>query len=273
MGLPWPRSAARSTEVLVTLATIYDPPRPARAIQRDAVTTLAGSLERIGLRTPISVRAAERIRDGAPAPAWEIVTGRHRVAAARSLGWLEIEAVVTEGTETDARLWEIAENLHRADLTTLERSEHIAEWVRLTGEKAKAQSAPSGHTGGRADRGINAAVRDLGLDRTDAQRAVRVANLSPEAKDAAREAGLDNHRAALLSAARESSVQGQVTEIRRIAETKAVKPAPSPLNDIETEEQWMTAIMRVWNRGAKEWRERFVSTVDAPVFDSRGQAA
>jgi hypothetical protein len=59
------------------------------------------------------------------------------------------EAVVTEGTEIDARLWEIAENLHRADLTSLERSEHIAEWIKLTGERAKAQPAPSDHAGGQ----------------------------------------------------------------------------------------------------------------------------
>jgi hypothetical protein len=87
-------------------------------------------------------------------------------------------------------LWVIAENLHRADLTALERSEHIAEWVKLTGEKAKAQVAPSGHTGGRENKGINAAVRELGIDRTDAQRSIKVANLSPEAKDAAPDPGV-----------------------------------------------------------------------------------
>jgi len=58
-------------------------------------------------------------------------------------------------------------------LTALERSEHIAEWVRLTGEKVKAQIAPSGHPRGEADKGINTAVRDLGLDRTDAQRSIQ----------------------------------------------------------------------------------------------------
>ena len=48
----------------------------------------------------------------------------------------------------------------------------IAEWVRLTGEKeVKAQVAPSDkpHTGGRASQGINAAVCDLGIDRTEVQ--------------------------------------------------------------------------------------------------------
>ncbi|ACI98702.1 hypothetical protein [Rhodospirillum centenum] len=87
-----------------------------------------------------------------------------------------------------ARLWEIAENLHRAELTVQERAEHIAEWVRLTADKG-AQVAPPG---GRQphDKGIKAAVRELGIDRTEAQRAVKIAAISDEAKQAARDAAV-----------------------------------------------------------------------------------
>jgi ParB-like chromosome segregation protein Spo0J len=42
--------------------------------------------------------------------------GRHRLEAARILGWEDIPAVVSDGTETEAKMWEIAENLHRADV-------------------------------------------------------------------------------------------------------------------------------------------------------------
>jgi hypothetical protein len=48
---------------------------------------------------------------------------------------------VVKLNEVDSRLWEIAENLHRAELSTLERSDQIAEWVRLAEEKV-AQLAP-----------------------------------------------------------------------------------------------------------------------------------
>lgn len=66
-----------------------------------------------------------------------------------------------------------AKNLQGAELTPLERSYYIAEWMRLTDEKgkAKAQVVPSAHTGGRPNKGINAATRELGLERTKAQRA------------------------------------------------------------------------------------------------------
>ena len=66
-----------------------------------------------------------------------------------------------------------------------ERAEHIAEWVRLTGEKQSlAQVAPmksrrSDGRGGSVGQGINAAVRDLGIDRTEAQRAVKIGALAP----------------------------------------------------------------------------------------------
>lgn len=67
--------------------------------------------------------------------------------------------------------------------TVTERSEHIAEWVRLTEERNKlAQVAPvPGNTGG-----INAATRELGIDCTEAQRAVKITALPPEVKQEAR---------------------------------------------------------------------------------------
>ena len=94
-----------------------------------------------------------------------------------------------------------AENLHRAELTVQERSDMLAEWVRLTEEKQSAQLAPKGPVGHRPQGGINAAVRELGIDRTQAQRAVKIAAITPEAKAAAREAGIANNQSALLKVA------------------------------------------------------------------------
>lgn len=36
--------------------------------------------------------------------------------------------------KTELRMWEIAENLHRGDLTVLERALHINEWIILPKE-------------------------------------------------------------------------------------------------------------------------------------------
>jgi ParB family chromosome partitioning protein len=97
-------------------------------------------------------------------------------------------------------MWEIAENLHRAELTALERDEHVAEWIGLA-EKLTQDVSVSGGRG--KEGGIRAASRDLGINREDARRAVHVASLAPDAKEAAREAGLADNRTALLQAAKE----------------------------------------------------------------------
>lgn len=101
-----------------------------------------------------------------------------------------------------------AKILARAELTALERDEHVAEWIRLAEDRAKKNKGEklsqlaTVSKGGRGNKeGVRAASRELGIDKDAAHRAVKVASLSPEAKDAAREAGLDDNRSALLKAA------------------------------------------------------------------------
>jgi len=77
----------------------------------------------------------------------------------------------------------------------LERDEQVAKWIALNAQKVSqehsVQTAPIGH---RPRSGINEASRQLGIESTDAKRAVNVASLSDEAKEAAREVGLDEHQ-------------------------------------------------------------------------------
>ncbi len=96
--------------------------------------------------------------------------------------------------EVDARMWEISENLHRAELTVSQRAEQIAEFVRLVKEKREretdklAQVAPV--SGGRGNEGgERLAARDLGITRDEVRRAEKIDAIAPEAKEAAREAG------------------------------------------------------------------------------------
>lgn len=55
---------------------------------------------------------------------------------------------------------------------------------------------------GRPESGISHAARQLGIEETDAKRAVKVASLTPEAQTKAHEVGLDDNRTALLEAAK-----------------------------------------------------------------------
>ena len=205
---------ARKTEFLNTEDIIVG--ARARSLNAAAVEPLAASLSKIGLRTPITVRMADDAGFSDPV----LVTGLHRLQAAKLLGWQEIECFVVEHESEDlARMWEIAENLHRAELTVLERDEQIAEWVRLSDKHA--QSAQVSAKGGRGvEGGFSKASRELGIDRDDARRATKVAGLTQEAKDAAREVGLDDNRSALLRASLQAP-ERQADAVREIAEAKA----------------------------------------------------
>lgn len=217
---------ARKMEVLDIALIEAKPGR--RAVNDDAVAALAQSMTAIGLRTPISVRYYEDrpawMLHGETDDALVLVTGAHRLAAAKRLGWEKIEAVVHyQGDEIDAELWEIAENLHRAELTALERDEQIARWVELVDARVRQLDEPV--KGGKQpkERGQAKAARELGVSEPDARRAVKVASLSHDAKVAAKEVGLDNNRSALLEAAEEPDPNKQVDKVREIATKKKEK--------------------------------------------------
>ena len=189
------------------------PQENGRPLNEETVANLKKSIREIGLRTPITVKRVKRgatkslMKDG-----YEVVAGGHRLAACDQIGMDEIPCIIIEDNPEECRKWEIAENLHRAELTALQRAEQTAEWMRLIGEEPpkkeenfqSAQVEPIGkkERGHKAKGGINDAARQLGISRADAQRAAKVASLTPEAKAAAVKTGLDNNQQALLEAAK-----------------------------------------------------------------------
>jgi ParB-like chromosome segregation protein Spo0J len=99
------------TPEMIRVALVY-PSHTGRTPDPERVKPLAASIKQIGLRTPITVRPAIRIRSGR-----EAVAGRHRYEAVCSLGAEEIACVVTDDDDLHAQLWEIDENLMRAELS------------------------------------------------------------------------------------------------------------------------------------------------------------
>jgi ParB/RepB/Spo0J family partition protein len=181
-----------------------------RRVDAFAVNALAESMKQLGQLQPISVYAPDNT-------AAHLVIGLHRLEAAKQLGWEEIDAIFVTGDEIDRALQEIAENLHRSELTALERSEQIAKWVELIERRRQAVQAE--HPGRYERRGQALASKELGLSRPDVHRALKVSSLSPEAKQAARDAGLDDNRNALLIASKEAA-KDQAPKILQIAHTK-----------------------------------------------------
>ncbi len=106
-----------------------------RDIDEAAVKQLAESMNRIGLQNPIQVRhnfgidpetgEYERSLDNG---GFALVAGRHRIEAARRLGWGRIEAFVLDDPSPDElALVEVDENLIRSELSPLARGRFVAK--------------------------------------------------------------------------------------------------------------------------------------------------
>lgn len=216
------------------------------------VASLAESMGRIGLMQPIQVYAPDD-------QTALLVSGRHRLEAARSLGWEEIDAFLVDGDKIDLRLREISENLHRAELTVQERSDQIAEWADLIEQKEKLRTTCAVSGGRGNEGGTRKAARELGISESTVRQAKKIAAITPEAKELARQSGVET-RDELIEVAKEEPA-------KQVA--KVIELAANPLNHFETKEQWLSQIMRIWNKGSKEWREEFLSRVDSALMDQR----
>jgi ParB family chromosome partitioning protein len=168
-----------------------------------------------------------------------LVAGRHRLEAAKSLGWTEIDTFVLDGDDTDARLWEIAENLHRKELNDLERSVYIAEWFELA--KRQFGQVVQKPEGGRPEGGIAEAARLLPVPgktedgkRKTIERALKIAAITPEAKEAAAAAGLADNQHALLGVAGEKTKEEQLKKVAKLASRKRAKRKKTPAVRVET---------------------------------------
>jgi len=202
-----------------------------RTIDTENVRVLAESMRAIGLQTPIMVRAYKvgvtwRVR---------LVTGAHRVEAAKVLGWEFIPALVMEGGERAMRRWQIEENLNRADLIALDRAEAIADWVRLI-ETPRSVSGQNVHQSpGRPLGGIAEAARSLRVPgpteearRKVVERAIKVDRMCDEAKDRARALGLADKQSALIAIAKESTPATQVAKVHELADRGGKRPSRQP---------------------------------------------
>jgi ParB-like chromosome segregation protein Spo0J len=175
-----------------------------RPINQAAVERLAGSMLRVGLLQPISVYRPDH---GSPV----LVTGAHRLV----LGWKSIDAVFVDGDEIELELHELAENLHRAELT-----QQVARWIELKSAKQVSRQVDAKAQVDRPEGGTRAAAREIGVSDPDASRVLKVASISEEAAQAARDAYLADNRSALLDAANESTPAAKVAKVGEIASAK-----------------------------------------------------
>lgn len=199
-----------------------------RALCDDAVERLAKSMADIGLRQPITVRVVDEMEvDGeltAGVPV--LVAGAHRLAAAKQLGWDKIDCIEVADDPVEAELWEIAENLHRVDLSKEQRDEHIRRYTQLIEQRL--QSRPKGT--------IESARDDKRGHRPKGTVAIVAANL------------------------------GLSKKIVRAANNPKSSPEPkAPLPDYDVVTVQFNALMTAWNRAGSDARSRFLDSIDGAL--------
>ncbi len=234
-----------------------------RPLNQEKLAVIKDSIMKIGQKTPIFVRMGKT--------GLVVVTGRHRLEALRQLGSDSIECIVLNGGQMEARLWRIAENLHRANLTKLQRAEQVTEWRRLI--KQERRVGQVAQPGGRQpeDKGISRAAEQLGTTRDDIRRSEAIAGIAPQAKKAAAAAGMADNQSALLKIAKESKSAQQVQKVREL-ETRTGKKWP-PLSPEHEEEfrrlqrsfERLPNFRRRWNAAAGAVRDKFIRTVLRPA--------
>jgi ParB family chromosome partitioning protein len=186
--------------IAVDQINVNEGPRP---IDDLTVAALAKSMAEIGMMTPITITLSESGANGESC--YDIVAGRHRLAAAKQLGWTEIDALRldcfnsmpedADAYDIVAEMWSIAENLYRAPLTKEQRDQHIRRYAELLVKKEQAEAKAGDEAksdnltdfnqvgAGRGNKGTATKIADqLGLS----QRTVRRALIPPKPKSECR---------------------------------------------------------------------------------------
>lgn len=202
-----------------------------RSLSEPDVQRLAASIREIGLRQPITVRVVDEmdLRGELTAGVPFLVAGRHRLAAAKALGWSHIECLEVEDDPIAAELWELAENLHRCDLTKDQRGAHIRRYAELIEQRAVIvpQIAEQSRPVGRPKSTITQVSEATGLSDDTVRRA-----LNPKQPTQPKPA----------KRAPDVSVRGLSAQAR-------------------------LRLKSAWNRAAKEDRAWFLKWIDAPAVD------
>jgi ParB/RepB/Spo0J family partition protein len=233
-----------------------------RALNPNKLTELVDSISSLGLQSPITVRLVKRmIGWGKTKTERHLVIGLHRLEAMKQLGKTTIPCFILEGDKRDARMREISENLHRADLTQAEYDEQVAEWVRMF-QEAQSISGQNGQKIGRGRRkgGYSEAARKLPVKgKTHAAKrkrialAVKAASIFPEAKKAAGKAGLHS-RSARLKIAAEETADAQLAKVDELAKQKKTRKLVSLST---ASKKILEDLMKHWNN-AEDVKQPFI---------------
>lgn len=190
-------------------------------LDKKTVAGIAESILMFDLLHPIAVR-----RDGEKIV---LVAGAHRLEAMKRLERKKILCYFVDG-DIDAQLVRLGEDLWRKTLTVLRRSEMLVEYFNIASAKVNFSGQPGQKSKlGRPSGGISLAARELplvgrtaGARRKIIDRAMKIDQITPEAKKAAVEARLANNQTALLKIAKAGGRKAQLGKVAELGEKLSV---------------------------------------------------
>lgn len=244
---------------IVRIADISIPKRRLRAM-RD-IAALADSMHEVGLLNPIVVTDS-----------LSLISGAHRLAAAKSLGWETIEARKVAIDELHHELIEIDENLIRNELTVLERAEHLERRKAIyeaMHPETKSVTVRGGPGRGKKTDGniptvsftVDTASK-TGVSRSTVEQEVKIARSIPKKeREALRGTVVEDRKSDLLKLSRmEPTERKQVIEKIKAGTARSVKDARKAIHrEVKTAgpEQQITA--------SKTWRVIHAACGDAEI--------
>lgn len=155
-----------------------NPFQPRRSISAKELDSLAESIRRFGLLSPLLVRAVDEGE-------YELIAGERRLRALKRLGYSHAEAIVTTAFDRDCALIGLVENLEREDLHFLDAAEACKRLLRdhgLTQEELAASLArsPSALANQlrllRLGRNVRQCIRESRLSERHARALLRLSN-------------------------------------------------------------------------------------------------
>jgi ParB-like chromosome segregation protein Spo0J len=221
------------------------------------ISSLQESLRENGLIMPIGVRLVSQGHDPdlSGRLIWTLVHGATRLAAAKREGWSEIDAQILEGSDADFEKMELAENLHRGELTKLQRDRQIARYVQLCRSEPILRGPRAKSRRGRPKGGLRDVARKLKVAESTARDAMKVANITEPAAAAIVHLGLADNPSAYRAIAAEATVKAQLAKARQIAAGRSKR---GPKSSTKAPGPQAAALMAAWTKARAGERREFL---------------
>jgi len=193
------------------------PFQPRKSISEAELSSLAESIRRFGLLSPLLVRTLDEGE-------YELIAGERRLRALKKLGWSHADAIITAAFDRDCALIGLIENLEREDLHFLDEAEACRRLLRehgLTQEELAATLA-------RSPSALANQLRLLRLSR-NVRQYIRESRLSE--RHARALLRLEDENRQLAYARRAAEEQMSVRQLEGLIEQEAKKKTNAPRLD------------------------------------------